>query len=296
VAVNKRLRLDIKPSRVAEYAKASQSLLRFADHAATRIEFLAGACRTILEYSGCDALELSLHLAGVQYRWEEAMNPDSISRAAVSAKTCGGRRGRASSAGPRKAYGGHESIATLHFKANQSGSGEIRLKSLRRKFFTRPKLEFCRAMVETLGLAVTNQKAHWALRDRVKEPTCLYALGKVAQVSGLALDDALQKIVELLPPAWQFPEIACARILIDGRVYATPGFRETAHCQAANLIVAGKGRGQIEVFYTGDRPDFVAEPFLSEEQSLIDTIAREVGLIVERRENADYQSARCSRN
>jgi signal transduction histidine kinase len=179
----------------------------------------------------------------------------------------------------------------MHFKANECLAGTLHLKSLRPKFFTRQRLEFCEAVAEILGLAVGNQKAQWALRERVKELTCLYGIGRVAQDSGLALDDALQQIVELLPPAWQFPEIACARIALAHRAYTTAGFREGPRCQTAELVVAGKPRGQIELVYTEERPEFAEGPFLSEEQSLIDTIAREVGLIVERREAAVYQSA-----
>jgi two-component system, NtrC family, sensor kinase len=44
------------------------------------------------------------------------------------------------------------------------------------------------------------------------------------------------------------------------------------------------------VFYTRDKAGFVEGPFLKEEQSLIDTVAKEVSLVVERREAEIYKS------
>lgn len=130
----------------------------------------------------------------------------------------------------------------------------------------------------------------WALGERVKELTCLYGIAQVAHRPGISLQETLQGIVELLPPAWQYPEIACARIILDGRSYTARGFRDGSHRQAADLMVAGARRGVIEVVYTRDKPEFAEGPFLKEERSLIDTVAREVALIIERREAEDYKS------
>jgi signal transduction histidine kinase len=124
------------------------------------------------------------------------------------------------------------------------------------------------------------ERTEWALRERVKELTCLYGIAHVMQRSDMSLPQALQTIVDLLPPAWQFPEIACARIVMDGKPYETARFRESPRRQAADLAVAGKSRGIVEVFYTHD--PCIAEPFLEEERSLIEMIAREVSIHIER--------------
>ena len=54
-------------------------------------------------------------------------------------------------------------------------------------------------------------------RERIKELQCLYAMAQVAGQPGLTLDDVLQRVADLLPAAWQFPELAGVRILFDGR-------------------------------------------------------------------------------
>ncbi len=125
------------------------------------------------------------------------------------------------------------------------------------------------------------ERTEWALRERVKELTCLYGIAHVTKKANVALADTLQAIVELLPPAWQFPEIACARIVLDGRACTTGGFRESPRCQAADLLVGERHRGVVEVFYRQD-PGVSETPFLDEERSLIEMIAREVSIHIER--------------
>jgi hypothetical protein len=79
-----------------------------------------------------------------------------------------------------------------------------------------------------------------ALRERIKELTCLYGIAQIAGRPGMSLDEVLQGVVELLPPAWQYPEIASARITRDGTVYQTVGFREAGQKQTADIVVGGR--------------------------------------------------------
>jgi signal transduction histidine kinase len=168
--------------------------------------------------------------------------------------------------------------------------GLLQLKSLRRNHFSREDIESYESLAQTLGLAVANRRAQWALRERVKELTCLYGIARVAQTPGISLGETLQGTAELLPPAWQYPEIACARIILDGRPYTTRGFQEGPYRQTADIMVSKTRRGVVEVVYVEHRPEFAEGPFLEEEQSLIDMVARELALIIERREAEHYQS------
>lgn len=183
----------------------------------------------------------------------------------------------------------YRSLALIRFRVDDQTVGLLELKSLRRNHFTRKEIQLYEKVAQTLGLAVANRRAQWALRERVKELTCLYGIARVAQRPGTALGETVQSIVELLPPAWQYPAIACARITLDGRAHITPGFREGPLRQTADITVRGTRRGVIEVVYTRDRPEFAEGPFLKEERSLIDTVAREVALIIERLEAEDYK-------
>jgi len=123
-----------------------------------------------------------------------------------------------------------------------------------------------------------------ALRERVKELTCLYGIAQIAGRPGISLDAILHGIVELLPAAWQYPEITFATIVLDGRSYSTSGFRECRQKQIADIVVSGAQRGIVEVVYAEGRPELDEGPFLKEERNLIDAIARQVALVVERRQ------------
>jgi signal transduction histidine kinase len=191
----------------------------------------------------------------------------------------------------RDALGGlYRSLAVMRFAVDDRTAGLLHLKSLQPNHFTREEVESYEGFAQTLGQAIANRRGQWALRERVKELTCLYGIAKVAQKAGLTLEGTLQGIVELLPPAWQYPEIATARILLDGHAHTPPDFQPGPHRQAADIMVGGARRGEVEVFYTRDQASFVEGAFLKEEQSLIDTVAREVSLVVERREAELYKS------
>jgi signal transduction histidine kinase len=123
-----------------------------------------------------------------------------------------------------------------------------------------------------------------ALSERVKELTCLYGIAQIAGEPDISLEEVLQRIVELLPGAWQYPDIAVARITLDGIAYLTPGFRDCNMTQTAEIIVDGASRGIVEVAYIEERPDLDEGPFLKEERSLINAVAGQIALVIERRQ------------
>lgn len=137
------------------------------------------------------------------------------------------------------------------------------------------------------GLSSATQAA---LRERVKELTCLYGIAQIAAKPQASLEEILQGIVGLLPPAWQYPEVSFARIVLDGRSYATPGFRRCRRKQAAGIVVNGRHRGAVEVMYAEERPGLDEGPFLKEERNLIDSVAGQVALIIERKEAEEDRS------
>ena len=123
-----------------------------------------------------------------------------------------------------------------------------------------------------------------ALTERVKELTCLYGIAQIAGQPDILMEEIIQGIVELLPPAWQYPETAFARITLDGISYTTQGFRECRQKQTAEIVVGGVSRGVVELVYVEEKPVLDEGPFLKEERNLIDAVARQVALVVERRQ------------
>jgi two-component system NtrC family sensor kinase len=138
--------------------------------------------------------------------------------------------------------------------------------------------------------ARSNKETAIALNERVKELSCLYRINQIFETFSGSPNEVFQQIVELIPPAWQYPEIASARIVLDGRQYETPGFREGRQRQSADVILGGKPRGIVEVVYADGKQPLNDGPFLKEEQSLLDAIARQIASIVERQQ-ADEERA-----
>jgi signal transduction histidine kinase len=130
---------------------------------------------------------------------------------------------------------------------------------------------------------VDHRSVEAALVERVKELTCLHGIARAAVKSEVALPSVLQEIVALLPPAWQYPETAQARIVLDGAAYATDARGPVNASQSALIVVRGVERGTVEVAYVEAQPAADEGPFLREERALITSVAREVSTLVERR-------------
>lgn len=177
---------------------------------------------------------------------------------------------------------GYKSLLLAPLGAAGVSLGVLGFMSKTPGYFTENDVEFCEDLAQTLSVALVNRRAQAALRERVKELTCLYGIARLVEKPETSREEILNGIVKLLPPAWQYPEITVGRIVLDGVSYSSSEFMETAEKQAADIVVNGEVRGVVEVVYLRERPRRDEGPFLKEERSLIDAVAREVALIVER--------------
>jgi len=110
------------------------------------------------------------------------------------------------------------------------------------------------------------------LGERVKELTALHAVARLLNESANT-SDLLARIVELLPAAWQYPEIAVARIAVSGYDVCTTGFTHSRWVQRAEFLTPANDVGIIEIAYLEEQRSEVEGPFLAEERSLIDSLA-----------------------
>jgi len=181
----------------------------------------------------------------------------------------------------------YKSIALIPLPVNGKNIGLIQLKNKQKDFFTKKEIELYEGIASIIGVTLMNQGTQTALTERVKELTCLYGIAKVAEQFNNSLHKILQGIVNILPPAWQYPEITCAKIILDGRSFTTPNFQENNQKQTADIVIDGEKRGVVKVVYIEKKPELNEGPFLNEERSLIDTVAKQIALIVERKHSAD---------
>ena len=146
------------------------------------------------------------------------------------------------------------------------------------------------ALAQILVVALDQQSARWALAERIKELTCLFEVARVAADRELPFDEALRRVAASLPPAFQHPAGASARIVVDGEAHATSGFLEGPCRLVADVVAHGVKRGTVEVHYDGDL-DAGEDPFLREERALLAAVAGEAGRLIER-EKATRDRAR----
>jgi len=184
-----------------------------------------------------------------------------------------------------KTGGEYRSLAVIPLRVDDQKIGLLLLKSKRRNYFAEDQIELYEGLAQGLGVALAHGDAQVDLRERVKELTCLYSIARLAAQHDLSTNEILQDIVKVLPPAWLYPEIAHARISLNGASFSTPGFREGRYQQQADILISGKRRGSVEVVYVEERPELDEGPFLREERALLDAIAEEIGNILTRRQS-----------
>jgi len=142
-----------------------------------------------------------------------------------------------------------------------------------------------RRRVHELGKSEAERKRlEYTLSKRVRELQCLYDINRIAEQPDITLDQLYQKVVNLLPVSWQYPDIACAQITIYGKTFQAREFRDSEWKQSSDIKLRGDKAGVLEVRYLEEKPEVYEGPFLKEERSLLNAVAERLGKITERRE------------
>jgi signal transduction histidine kinase len=117
------------------------------------------------------------------------------------------------------------------------------------------------------------------LHERLKEITCLYEIRRDMGLE-LSVENVCQQIFKHLIPAMQFPDAATAMIEFDGRRFMSENHGHgLTHELQAKICANNKQRGQLRVFYPEDKPFLIPE-----EQRLIDAVASDLGIWLERKQ------------
>ncbi|MFN8211935.1 MAG: PEP/pyruvate-binding domain-containing protein [Bacteroidales bacterium] len=108
-------------------------------------------------------------------------------------------------------------------------------------------------------------------QERLKELACINQTTSILK-EGKPVEETLQQIVLLLPPAWQYPDHTVARIKFMNNTFETPTFIETGWRMYQEFTTIDGEKGSIEVFYTKDFREEDEGPFLKEERDLIQNL------------------------
>lgn len=188
----------------------------------------------------------------------------------------------------------------IEFASNETQEYEINAKTNHKQILSFMVDQLGLILLSTIVVAITvthsikkeitkHRRADEALQqhihdldERVKELTCLYSISKIFNRPNISLEENLEAVIGIFPPAWQYPEITCARIIFDSREFTTENFKETIWKQASDILVHEERVGTVEVFYLEEKPELEEGPFLKEERDLINDITIRLGETVER--------------
>ena len=125
------------------------------------------------------------------------------------------------------------------------------------------------------------------LRERSKELGYLHQATRLINTRGEPRD-ILRGVLELLPSAMYYPELAGARLCLGPLELRTRGYEQSELSLRADFSLEGGGDGFVEVCYAPAPPTLPA--FLEEEQSLLGSLAELLrGHFELMRAETDYQ-------
>ncbi|MFA5399093.1 MAG: HD-GYP domain-containing protein [Dehalococcoidia bacterium] len=120
------------------------------------------------------------------------------------------------------------------------------------------------------------------LRERVKELNCLYGVSRLISEKITSLETIYRDVVNLVPDGFQHPDIACARLITDNNIYATPNWKETPYIIAGTIKSQDKEIGRLEVCYLEARAESAELLFLPEEHSMLAAVCERLGQVIAR--------------
>jgi DNA-binding CsgD family transcriptional regulator len=119
------------------------------------------------------------------------------------------------------------------------------------------------------------------LTERVKELNCLRGIAALFAVHGRPLADTLRAVAALVVRGWQFPELACVRIVLMDTDIRTPRYDACSMRMDHPIEVQGKPAGSIEIAYPPTAGASDGAVFLDSEVELLRAVCTLVGTMVE---------------
>ena len=116
------------------------------------------------------------------------------------------------------------------------------------------------------------------LGKRIKELECLRKLSKIMETKDISLEKIFRQALDILPGAFQYPEMVCVKIVVDGTEYKTDNYEKTEFSLSANI---GKF-GSLDICYINDGDDNKDKIFLEEEHELLFIITEHLKNAIDR--------------
>jgi two-component system NtrC family sensor kinase len=144
-----------------------------------------------------------------------------------------------------------------------------------------------RELRASIEMALYKSQLMNELQESERKLNCLFRIGEVLQDKDKSIEDMIKAILAIIPPSWQYPDITCARIILEGKEYTTKNFKSTVWKLAQEITINNKTDGRVEVFYTEKRAMDFEGPFTKDERDLINAIAARIGNTIEQKKTQE---------
>ncbi|MCP4350307.1 MAG: EAL domain-containing protein [Desulfobacterales bacterium] len=129
-----------------------------------------------------------------------------------------------------------------------------------------------------LNTALQKQTSELGVQSR--RLNCLYNISALFGKRYILQDEILRKTADMISPAFQNPEITCARIVLDGKEYKSANFSGKKPKHISSIVVNGSEIGKLEIFC----PEQKNEADFSEQETLfIKSVAEKMGSFIDRK-------------
>ncbi len=153
------------------------------------------------------------------------------------------------------------------------------------------KEELIELLVSIQSNNENRDRISFELNERIKELTCHNELTILLTNNDLSFDEMIEGIIEIIPPAFQFPKYTKVAITIFEKVYQSKDFKYTSYLLKTDIVLDNNIIGKIEVCYDEDT-QYPKQVFLNEEEKLLITIAARIGGLTDRniKKNSEVQT------
>jgi len=115
------------------------------------------------------------------------------------------------------------------------------------------------------------------LRKREQELQCLYQIQDILSGTDNSLEKICPEIIRAIKTGWSYPDKCLVKIIINKSTFTSDGFAETPWILTSPVISRNTNFGSISIYYKEEMPTVDIGPFLNEELTLLNTIARLLG-------------------
>jgi len=198
---------------------------------------------------------------------------------------------------------GYLSVALVPLRSSSGIIGLLQLNDEKPDRFSKETISFLERLGESIGIALArlddeeDRKGLEKERERllhqyqlrIKELDCLYKISKLQENQDLTTEEILNLIVNLLPGATQYPEVAVARLSLENKIYDSQGYVDAPYRYSALIQNYGAVVGKLLIGYLEARPGEFNGPFLEEEVKLVNLVSETVSRIIERRTSGEWR-------